>query len=80
MPAYQPAQDNYHAVTYKRAVKARQTMEYWDESMGIGRRRRDLTEQQRKDYKALCKVTHVDESGEHPTSQELQNIYRRCGV
>ena len=80
MPAHQPAQNNYSDRTYKRATHARQSMEYYDESMGIGRRRRDLTAQQKKDYKALSKVTHVDESGEHPTSQELQNIFRRCGV
>ena len=75
MPAHQPAQDHYSAATIAKCVKARQSFE--DPS---GRKLKGLSEQQKKDYAAVCKVIHRDSTGKHPTSQELQNIYRRVGV
>ena len=67
--------DHYSDKTIARCVKARKTME----DAG-GRKLPGLTPQQKKDYTNLCKVIHNDDTGKHPTSQELQNIYHRCGV
>jgi hypothetical protein len=75
MPGYQPVQSHYSEKTIAKCVKARKTMEEAN-----GKKKANLTEQQKKDYKNLCKVIHNDDSGDHPTSQELQNIYNRTSA
>ena len=72
MPGHHP--QRYQDRTLSKAVHARQSLETEQ-----GKKRDDLTKQQRKDWDTLSSAIHRHDGTKVATSQSLQNAYRRTG-